>query len=153
MNIVVRKTNKKERAFKIAKELPDSFDKNGLNLMKKDLENGELYGAYSNNEMIGFLCYRELNPEAIEVAWMAVLPVYQGKGVGTKLLMDSLKDFGNNYKVCEVKTLSETRPDTGYERTRRFYKKLGFIPLETIHPYPGWSKGNPCQIFVKFLKN
>lgn len=31
------------------------------------------------------------------------------------------------------------------------YKKLGFIPLETISPYKDWGKDNPCQIFVKIL--
>lgn len=152
MDVVIRKTNKKENAFKIARKLPDSFDKNGLSLMKKDLENHELYGAYWGSEMIGFVSYKKLNPEAVEISWMAVLPDYQSRGVGTSMLTESLKDIGAKYKACEVKTLSETRPDPGYEKTRRFYKRLGFIPLETISPYPGWSKDSPCQIFVKFLK-
>ncbi len=153
MDIVIRSTDEKDKAFEIAKKLPNSFDENGLNLMKKDLENHLLYGAYTGGEMIGFVSYKELNPEAVEISWMAVLPDYQSKGVGTRMFSESLKDFGEKYKVCEVKTLSETRPDPGYEKTRKFYRKLGFILLETIHPYPGWSEDSPCQIFVKFLNN
>ena len=50
-----------------------------------------------------------------------------------------------------MKILSEIDPDSQFAKTRNFYKKLGFIPLETISPYPGWGKENPCQIFVKVL--
>jgi hypothetical protein len=60
--------------------------------------------------------------------------------------------LGGNYKICEVKTLADTHQDPGYSKTRNFYKKLGFVPLEIIHPYPGWGEDNPCQIFVKCLK-
>lgn len=50
--------------------------------------------------------------------------------------------------ICYVKTLAETVEDTGYKKTREFYKKLGFNTLEIIDPYPGWSAGNPCQILA-----
>lgn len=151
MMIVVRETNEKSIALKIAKDLPRSFDQIGLDLMKSDLETHRLFGAYLENKMIGFVSYRELNPQAIEMSWLAVRPQYQGQGVGTSLVSESLRIVGEKYQACEVKTLSDIHPDPGYRKTREFYQKLGFIPLETIHPYPGWSKDSPCQLFVQFL--
>ena len=100
-----------------------------------------------------FAIYKELNPEAIETTWLGVLPDFHNQKVGSLLMEKSLKEMAKRYKVCEVKTLSEINPDPGYARTRNFYKKLGFIPLETIHPYPDWGDGSPCQIFVKWLRN
>jgi ribosomal protein S18 acetylase RimI-like enzyme len=151
MDIVIKKSDEAEKAYGIAQKLPDYFNEKGLKSIKEDVKTQFLYGAYKNGEMVGFITYKELNPEAIEITWTAVLPDTQGEGVGSKLVLESLQQLGDNYKVCEVKTLSDTHPDTGYKRTREFYKRLGFIPLETIYSYPGWDEKNPCQIFVKFL--
>ena len=41
-----------------------------------------------------------------------------------------------------------SRPDKGYERTRRFYEARGFVALEEIH---GLWDGNPCLLMVKRL--
>jgi len=151
MDIGVKKTDQKQQAYEIAKTLTNSFDENGLKNMREDLNNHTLFGAYMEGKMVGFVTYKELNPDTIEISWLAVLHDYQGKGIGSRLVLESLKQVGKSHKACEVKALSEIHPDEGYRRTREFYKKLGFIALETIDPYPGWSKGSPCQIFVKFL--
>lgn len=83
---------------------------------------------------------------------MGIDPDYQNQGVGTKLVIETLKLLSKAYSLCKVKTLAETKPDKGYARTRAFYKNLGFIPIEIVDPYPGWDKDSPCQIFVKWLK-
>ncbi len=149
MNINVRKTNDYENAYSVALKLPNYFDKNGLESIKKDTKTNLLYCAYLDSEIVGFVTYKEINPQVIELTWMGVLPQYHGKGIGTKMILDSLKEL-NKYKVCEVKTVSDKEPDEGYARTRNFYEKLGFIPLESIIPYPGWN--DPCVIYVKWLK-
>ena len=151
MEVVIKKTNEAAKAYGIAKKLPHFFNKEGLKSIKRDTKKHVLFGAYVDNQMVGFVTYKELNSEAVEISWTAVAPGYQGKGVGSKLILESLQQLNKNYKACEVKTLSETDPDAGYKKTREFYKRLGFIPLETIYPYPGWGKENPCQIFVKFF--
>lgn len=102
--------------------------------------------------MIGFVTYKENSKDVIEITWLAVMPKYRNKGIGSKLVLESLKLLNGAYKICEVKTLAQTHKDKGYEKTRNFYKKLGFVSLEKIHPYPGWDKDNPCQIFVKSLR-
>lgn len=62
---------------------------------------------------------------------------------------NDLKDKG--FRLLEVKTLSHIEDYEPYERTRSFYRKNGFLLLETINPYPEWGTENPCDIYVKIL--
>lgn len=153
MDIIIQKSTDAESAYKIAEKLQGSyFDDQGMKGIKKDTTEKEFFAAFVEKSMVGFIILKEINPEVVEITYLAMDPNYQDRGIGTKLVEESLKQLGRDYKVCEVKTLAETRPDEGYEKTRNFYKKLGFIPLEIINPYPGWNKDNPCQIFIKILK-
>ncbi len=151
MNIVVKETTDSDSALKVA-ESSKSYFETGFEDLKKDLKKHILYGAFLGNKMIGFITFKEQNPDVIEISWLAVMPKHRKQGVGSELVKNSLDKLNNKYKICEVKTLAETHKDTGYARTRNFYKKLGFISLEIIHPYPGWDKDSPCQIFIKPLK-
>lgn len=49
-----------------------------------------------------------------------------------------------------VKTLGESHPDVYYEKTRRFYKKAGFYPLEEIKEI--WGEQSPCLIMISLYK-
>lgn len=150
MEIEIRKTDEAQKAYEIAKTLPEYFNEGGLKSIEQDTKNHTLFGAYLGDEMIGFATYKEINDEVVEMSWLAVLPEFQGKNYGKTLVEKSLAEFSQEYKVCEVKTLSGADGYEPYKKTRAFYKHLGFIPLETISPYPGWGD-NPCEIFVKFL--
>jgi ribosomal protein S18 acetylase RimI-like enzyme len=150
MNIIVKKTKDSASILTIA-ESSKSYFQTGFGNLKKDLKKHILFGAYINNKMVGFITFKENNPDVLEISWLAVTPKYRNKGIGTKLVNKSLGKLKSKYKVCEVKTLAETHKDPGYARTRNFYKKLGFISLEIIYPYPGWNNESPCQIFIKFL--
>lgn len=151
MNILVKKSTDISFALNIGRKNSHYFNSAGLKRMEEDFKIATLIGAYFENRMVGFVVFKELNNQAIELAWMAIEPEYQNQGIGTFLLEKGIKLLSKTYKVCEMKTLSEIDSDPQYSRTRNFYKKLGFIPLETINPYPGWGKNNPCQIFVKIL--
>ena len=151
MNIQINKTSNYKSALDIAKKNPYYFNSSGLKTMEKDFKTSVLIGAYDENIIVGFIAFKELNNQAIELIWMAVDPDYQHKGIGTLLVEKGIKLLPKKYAVCKTKTLSEIDPDPQYARTRNFYKRLGFIPLETISPYKDWGKDNPCQIFVKIL--
>jgi ribosomal protein S18 acetylase RimI-like enzyme len=149
--IFIHTSRDSEGALKIAEKLHGSyFDDKGIKDIKKEIKK-EFYGAFNNDKMVGFITFKEVNIQVIELTWLAIDPDYQNKGIGTRLVTHSLQKLSRKYKACEVKTLSEDDPDEGYLKTRNFYKKLGFIPLQTIKPYPGWDKNMSCQIFVKFL--
>jgi len=58
MDIAIRKTTDTESSFRLAVALPDYFNAAGLEHMKADLASGELYGAFTENELIGFAVYQ-----------------------------------------------------------------------------------------------
>ena len=151
MNVVVKKTDDFKGVLKVAQSSKRYFE-TGFGQLKKDIQNHFLFGAYLNDTVIGFVTYKENSKDVIEISWLAVSPEYRNKGFGSQLVLDSLEQLKSSYKICEVKTLAETYKDPGYAKTRNFYKKLGFISLEIIHPYPGWDKDSPCQILVKFIQ-
>ncbi len=98
----------------------------------------------------GFLALKMHGRYAGEIYVMGVLRERQGEGIGTALIgsgEDRLRGDGVEY--LQVKTLGPSRPSAHYDRTRRFYEKLGFRPLEEIHGL--WSEGNPCLLMVKRL--
>ena len=150
--ITIQKTKDSKAALTIADKLHGIyFNDQGIKDMTELLKKKEFYGAFEEERMIGFIAFKEVNPEVIEIAWIAVDLASQNQGIGTELVNKGLQISGKDYKMCEVKTLSEEEPDEGYQSTRKFYRNLGFIPLETINPYPGWGENNPCQILVKPL--
>ena len=151
MDMIIKRTKEYEKAIQVAKMCEDCFE-TGMQQLIKDIRLHLLYGAFIKEELVGFVTYKENNEDVIETSWLAVSPEQRGKGIGTKLIMETRKELKRKYKICEVKTLAETHMDAGYAKTRNFYKKLGFISLEIISPYPGWGVDNPCQIFVKFLR-
>ena len=144
---IIKKTENADGALQIAEKLPEFFDAGGLKSIANDSKTQTLYGAFDGETMIGFAIYKEINKDAVEMSWLGVLPEEQGKGVGAKLVEESLHELAEHYKVCEVKTLSDTDPYEPYKKTREFYKRMNFTPIETISPYPGWGD-NPCQIFA-----
>lgn len=150
--IIIKRTDHKEEALTIAKDLPDFFDKAGLISLEKNLEQQELYGAFTGASMVGFIILRKADIASLEISWLAVRSNSQRQGMGSKLVKDSLNIFSTKgYKICYVKTLAETVENIGYAKTRAFYKKLGFYTLEIINPYPGWTVDNPCQILAAAL--
>lgn len=74
---------------------------------------------------------------------------FHGTGVGTAMLsaieMDSRQ---RGVRLLEVKTLGSSHPDAGYARTRHFYERHGFLPLEETDL---WGEHTPCLIMVKPL--
>jgi len=136
----------------IAKEMPQYFNERGIAMMTEDLKKHRLYVAVDFDEVLGFLTILHKNKQVAEISWMAVKPGHQRRRIGSALIDHVIKELrSEGIKLLVVKTLSEDVNYPPYEITRRFYKKKGFIHLETIDPYPEWEPGNPCAIYVKIL--
>ena len=53
-------------------------------------------------------------------------------------------------KILQVKTVSADRNCDAYEKSRAFYKAVGFIPLEVFPTL--WDEANPCLVLVKSIE-
>lgn len=94
-------------------------------------EKGNLVNAaYSDDKMVGFAIFEKWDDQSYYLAEMAVIPEFQGQGIGKKLVFSILeKDPSINriLLVTEVKNVW----------SQAFYNKIGFIPSSFKHPdYP-----------------
>lgn len=88
-------------------------------------------------------------PHVAEVHLAVVDRAAHGTGVGTAMLAAIEADaIDGGVTLLEVKTLGASHPDAGYARTRHFYEKFGFLPLEETDL---WGEATPCLIMVKPL--
>jgi len=80
---------------------------------------------------------------------MGIYQEVHNRGLG-KLLLESVEGFlrGEGKKFLTVKTLGDSWPSAEYGRTKRFYRSVGFFPLEESTEI--WD-GTPCLIMVKPL--
>ena len=136
---------------KIILSLPDWF---GLPESNKEyiekVANTTFYAAYMFDNVVGFFSIISHFPQTSEIYVCGIQSEYHRLGIGRKLLQnieDDLKKEGK--KFLTVKTLSASHPDKGYAKTRKFYKAVGFVPLEEFKEL--WGKENPCLFMVKEL--
>lgn len=108
------------------------------------------YAAFDGERPIGFLALKVHNPHTAEVCVMGVLSGYHRQGIGAALMKAAetfCRDGGRQYLT--VKTLDSSADYEPYERTRSFYRRMGFVPLE-VFPLL-WDEENPCLFLVKHL--
>lgn len=76
-----------------------------------------------NNEDAGTLEIKE-DEESIFISSLYILPAYQGKGIGSKIITDFIKQAENEKKRVELEVL---KLNVG---AQKLYKKLGFTLTE-----------------------
>ena len=106
--------------------------------------------ARENSEPIGFISVKANNEYTDEIYVMGIKKEYHGKGIGKKLIETAIleiKENNNKLKYLLVKTLDESRECEEYAKTRLFYEKVGFIPIDVIKEI--WGKENPCLLLIK----
>ena len=108
------------------------------------------FAAYDENKPIGFLALKIHNEYTADIFNLGILEQYHKQGIGHRLLHAAEQYcVDNDYLYLTVKTLDASAEYEPYERTRAFYKNMGFIPLETFKTL--WDEENPCLFFVKRL--
>lgn len=133
----------------ILRKLPEWFGiEDSIVEYVNETKNTDLYVAYDSNSPIGFISIKSNNKYTSEIYVMGILKQYHNQGIGKKLVhkCEEVLEM-NGYKFLMVKTLSKSHPDEHYKKTREFYSKVGFYPLEEIKEI--WGKENPCLIMVK----
>ncbi len=148
----IRKARKEDfdSCIAIAKELPEWFDVKELSEISKHILSLPTY-LVEDAGVQAFVILEDKSSETVEIKHFAVLRDRQRSGLGTKLLEHIEKEYSEKIYI-EVKTLDESAEYEPYVSTRSFYEKNGFVKVDVIEPYPGWSPGNPCAVYVKNIK-
>ena len=81
---------------------------------------------------------------------MGVRREWHRRGIGAALVARCeryCREHGMRYLT--VKTLDASAHSESYEKTRAFYHRMGFVPLEVFPLF--WDADNPCLFLVKAL--
>lgn len=106
--------------------------------------------ACIEGEVSGFISLAYHNSSTAEIHLLAVRQEQHRQGIGRALVSRAEQEArARGHQLFEVKTLGPSHPSEHYARTRAFYRKCGFLPLEELHDL--WP-GNPCLIMVKPLR-
>ncbi len=156
MPITLKRTRKVEEIMEIVEKLGDFFDEDAYDELEEEIEEDETFGAFDESgKMLGFIIFCPLNPQVLEITWMAVRKDCQGQGIGRQLINFGIEKLNQNkkYKICMAKTIGEGDRQRSFAATRAFYLRNNFIALESVKPYPGWHKDKYVQTFVKCLEH
>lgn len=112
--------------------------------------NMPFFAAFDGDDPAGFAAVKIHNEYTAEIYNLGVLKKYHRQG-GGHLLTKACEEFcrGRDIVFLTVKTLDKSACYEPYERTRAFYKKEGFLPLEVFPDY--WNEDNPCLFLVKVI--
>ncbi|MBT5774055.1 MAG: GNAT family N-acetyltransferase [Dehalococcoidia bacterium] len=116
----------------------------------RDIEVLPTFIARDGGEVVGFLTVKRHYPESAEVLVMGVRADRHRGGAGRALVEASevwLRREGVTF--LQVKTRGPSTPDPQYERTRAFYRAVGFVPLEEMLTL--WSEDDAALVLVKTL--
>ncbi len=106
--------------------------------------------AEREGEYAGFLALEQHYPASVEIHVMAVEPRLHRLGIGRALAAWAERWCrAQGVRWLHVKTRGPATPDPGYDRTRRFYRALGFEPLFESRTL--WGPEDAALIFVKAL--
>ena len=104
--------------------------------------------AESEGRIVGFASLRTHYERSAEIEVMAVERSFQRHGIGKRLVGWVLARC--RFEALEwlhVKTRGPATPDLFYERTRRFYRALGFDPL--FESTTLWGPADAALILVR----
>ena len=151
VQIVQAPDEKTEITLKIMHSLPAWFSP-PEDIDRKSITHREypFIAAYDGLETIGFVALKIHNPFTADVYSIGVMEQYHRQGIG-RCLIEAAERYciDNGYLFLTVKTLDSSVGYEPYKRTRAFYQKMGFIPLEVFTTF--WNEENPCLFMAKWL--
>lgn len=148
---VMDKDLKTSITLEIMNSLPKWFSP-PEDILRKSVHHKEMpfFAAFDGEKVIGFVALKVHNQFTVEMYNLGVLEEYHRQGIGSALLM-AVESYSkeNGYKFITVKTLDSSAEYEPYERTRAFYLKNGFYPLEVFPLF--WNEDNPCLFLAKYI--
>ena len=145
------RTDVAPEAERLLRSLPEWFGiESAILQYAQDIARMPTFVATIDDAFVGFATLHRHFMEAAEIHVMAVDRAHHGRGIGRALVAaceDWLRTAGCAF--LQVKTLSPSRPDESYARTRSFYRAVGFVALEEFPTL--WDSRNPCLMLVKAI--
>lgn len=137
--------------MRIALSLPEWFgDAEGLRQLATALETEAGFTVRTDDDQIvGFVTITQpfATGATWEITWLAIARWHHRQGLG-RLLVETTtahaRTLGGGLVV--VKTLSSAHPSPDYAATRRFYERMGFLPVTDVPEH--WGPANPCLILA-----
>ena len=100
--------------------------------------------------VVGFLAIEQHRPTAAEITVMGVDPALHRLGIGHALVLAAeARCRADGIEWLHVKTRGPSTYDDDYERTRRFYRAVGFAEL--YESLSEWGAENAALVLVKHL--
>jgi ribosomal protein S18 acetylase RimI-like enzyme len=94
-------------------------------------------------EVVGFVSVKTHTAFAAEVYVMGVKRRWHRRGIGRALIEAVVElAISQGLRFLTVKTLSASKDDPNYARTRLFYEAVGFLPIEEFLTI--WGPENRC---------
>lgn len=140
-----------ERVGLILRALPEWFGIESSTLQYiEDSAKWPTWFANIGNVDAGFITIRtHFKRASAEIHCLAVRPEAHRCGVGRALIEHGERLLrADGVRYLQVKTLGPSRQCEPYERTRRFYEAVGFIPVEEFMTL--WP-GNPALLLIKSI--
>ncbi len=111
-------------------------------------ENYQIYSAIEDGKLLGYVCFGKtpMTLSTYDLYWIAVAREAQGKGIGRKLFEFTCNEVQKQGgKLIVIETSSQAQ----YEKTRRFYEKIGCQLEATIKNF--YRVGDDKLIYTKHL--
>jgi GNAT superfamily N-acetyltransferase len=121
-----------DAAMAVALSLPEWFNETGIKEITEALPRQASAVAEVNGDVVGWVTWRS-TANLGEIAWLAVSPNHHRHGFGARLIEfaeDHLRHSG--VTTVEVETLGESVDYEPYERTRAFYRAIGFRDFKRV---------------------
>lgn len=107
--------------------------------------------CYDGNNILGFIALHATSKDCADIFVMGVMKEYHRKGVGRVLYREYEKMARKlGYSYSQVKTV-QTGHYKEYDITNQFYISMGYKELECFPEL--WDPWNPCQIYIKYIKD
>jgi len=143
--------HKSEICGRILRALPDWFGiPEAIAAYEADVARMPMWGATIAERTVGFAALKVHTTYASEIHVMGILREHHGHGIGRSLIAAAeghCRAAGQRFLT--VKTLGPGRECEAYARTRAFYERVGFVPIEEFPEL--WGPDNPCLMLIKAL--
>lgn len=117
----------------------------------RDVKSMAFFAVYEDEDPVGFVAVKDHSHATAEIYVMGVREEAHRRGIGGRLV-DMAEGYcrERNKTFLTVKTLDASRESEEYRKTRLFYLKNGFKPLEVFPTL--WGEENPCLFLAKVVQ-